>query len=336
MLALAEMPINPRKPPTPRAVDIVAFPGVHLLDIAGPLQVFASANEWAAANGQSVPYAVAVVAAAPQVLSSAGLPILARPLPRAASAVDTLIAGGGGGVHAAAQDTALVRWFAARARKARRVASVCTGAFLLGAAGLLDDRRVATHWADCARLAAQFPQARVEAEPIFIRDGKISTSAGVTAGIDLALDLVQEDLGHAAAIAIARDLVVYLKRPGDQAQFSTVLELQRGGAQWDRLHAWIAGHLAHDLSAPQLAARAGMSERSFARHYRATFGMTPARAIEKMRVEAVQRLLESTDLPIKRIAARCGFGAEETMRRSFQRQLGATPQDYRHRFSARP
>lgn len=330
------MPINPRKPPAPRVVDIVAFPGVHLLDIAGPLQVFASANEWAAQAGQPAPYAVAVVAAQPQLLSSAGLPILARPLPRATSAIDTLIAGGGGGVHAAAQDAALVRWFAARAAKARRVASVCTGAFLLGAAGLLDHKRVATHWADCSRLAGQFPLARIEQEPIFIRDGKLSTSAGVTAGIDLALDLVQDDLGHAAAIAIARDLVVYLKRPGGQSQFSTVLELQQGGARWERLHAWIAGHLADDLSIERLAARAGMSERSFARHYRAAFGMTPARAVEKMRVEAVQHLLESTTLPIKRIAARCGFGAEETMRRSFRRQLGATPQDYRERFAARP
>jgi transcriptional regulator GlxA family with amidase domain len=174
---------------------------------------------------------------------------------------------------------------------------------------------------------------RVEADPIFVRDGPVWTSAGVTAGIDLALALVEQDLGRAAALAVARYLVVFLKRPGGQAQFSTALSLQAAEDEFGALHDWINGHLADDISLPLLARQAGMSERSFSRRYVAAAGLTPRRALERLRVEAARRLLSESRLPVKRISQRCGFGSEETMRRSFLRLLAVTPQDYRARFS---
>jgi len=331
------MPKNPRFPPNPsplRIVEILAYPAVQLLDIAGPLQVFASANEIAARRGDAPLYAPRVVsAAAPVVIASAGLGLVAAGLPPARAAVDTLVVAGGPGVHAAAADPALLAWVRARARRAQRVASVCTGAFLLAAAGLLDGRRAATHWMHCAELARRFPTIRVEADPIFVRDGAIWTSAGVTAAIDLALALVEEDGGRALALAVARHLVMFLKRPGGQAQFSTVLSLQGAEDRFGALHSWMTTRLTGDLSLSALAERAGMSERSFSRHYAEATGITPARAVERLRVEAARRLLSDTRLPLKRIAVRCGFGSEETLRRSFMRLLAATPQNYRARFS---
>jgi transcriptional regulator GlxA family with amidase domain len=240
---------------------------------------------------------------------------------------------GGQGVEAAAADPVLLDWVRQRAGRARRVASVCTGAFLLAAAGVLDGRRAATHWSFCADLARRYPAVRVEPDPIFVRDGPVWTSAGVTSGIDLALALVEEDLGRTMALAVARYLVVFLKRAGGQAQFSTALSLQAADDRFGALHAWIGAHLTHDLSLPVLAGQAGMSERSFSRHYAETTGLTPARAVERLRVEAARQLLSESRLPVKRVAQRCGFGSEETMRRSFLRLLEVTPQDYRARFS---
>lgn len=295
--------------------------------------MFATANEMASRAGDAQPYAPRVVAAEGSlVTASAGLGLAAAPLPNQGTAVDTLVVAGGSGVHEAATDPALVNWLRVRAAKARRVASVCTGAFLLGAAGLLDGRRAATHWAYCAELARKFPAARVEADPIFVRDGTLWTSAGVTAGVDLALALVEEDLGRALALKVARHLVVFLKRPGGQAQFSAALSLQAAEDRYGELHDWMSANLADDLSLPALASKAGMSERSFSRHYAEATGLTPARAVERLRVEAARHLLSDTRLPVKRIAERCGFGSEETMRRSFIRLLAATPQDYRERF----
>ncbi len=328
------MPINPRfTPHPPRRVEILAFPSVQLLDVAGPLQVFASANDLA---GASQPYVPTVIASGGGAVgSSAGLGLAVEPLPPATAPVDTLIVAGGGGVHAASQDDALVAWLTRRAGAARRVASVCTGAFLLAQAGLLDGRRAVTHWSRCAELARRFPAVRVEPDPIFIQDGAVWTSAGVTSGIDLALALVEADLGRAAALAVARQLVVFLKRPGGQAQFSATLKMQHagGGADFERLHAWIAERLESDLSVATLAGQAGMSERSFVRRYRQATGETPARAVEQVRVEAARQMLGGTRQPIKRVASRCGFGSEETMRRSFLRLLGTTPQAYRERFA---
>jgi len=219
-----------------------------------------------------------------------------------------------------------------RAERARRVASVCTGAFLLAASHVLDGRRAATHWSVCADLARRFPAVHVESDPIFVNDGPVWTSAGVTAGIDLALALVEQDLGRTAALAVARYPVVFLKRPGGQAQFSATLSLQSADDKFGALHHWINAHLSDDISLPVLARQAGMSERSFSRHYQEATGLTPARAIERLRVEEARRLLSESGLPVKRISRRCGFGSEETMRRSFLRVLAATPQDYRARF----
>jgi len=318
-----------------RVVEVLAYPSVQLLDVTGPLQVFATANEQMVEAGGAPPYVLRVVAKdCARVTASSGLEIAAQPLPRGNSALDTLVVAGGPGVDLAASDPALLDWLRQRMKKARRVASVCTGAFLLGASGALDGRRAVTHWSYCDELAKRFPAVRVEPDPIFVRDGSIWTSAGVTAGIDLALALVEEDLGRPMALAVARYLVVFLKRPGGQAQFSEALSLQSAEDEFGALHQWISKHLGGDLSLSRLAREAGMSERSFSRHYAKATGLTPLRAVERLRVEAARRMLSETRLPVKRISQRCGFGSEETMRRSFLRVLATVPQDYRRRFSA--
>ena len=330
------MPKSPRFSPNPvRVIDVLVYPAVQLLDVTGPVQVFASANDLIADAGGAPPYELRVVAQGSKgVTASAGVTLAAGPLSEPDEPLDTLLVAGGEGVEAAIENSVLVDWVRERATQARRVASVCTGAFMLAAAGLLDGRRAATHWKYCAKLAQRFPAVRVESDPIFVCDGSVWTSAGVTAGIDLALALVEEDLGRSMALAVARYLVVFLKRPGGQAQFSAALALQAGDDKFGALHDWINKHLAGDLSLSVLADQAGMSERSFSRHYAEATGQTPARAIERLRVEAARHLLSETRLPVKRIAQRCGFGSEETMRRSFLRQLAVTPQDYRARFSS--
>jgi transcriptional regulator GlxA family with amidase domain len=333
---LADMPNTPHfSPNAPRVIELLAFPSVQLLDVAGPLQVFASANEMAANGpGRPTPYVLRVVAhGGANVMTSSGLGLAAEPVPPPDTVPDTLIIAGGPGVEQAALDIVLVDWLRHRAQRVRRVASVCTGAVLLATAGVLDGRRATTHWSMCAELARRFPEVHVEPDPIFVRDGPVWTSAGVTAGIDLALALVEEDLGRSVALAVARYLVVFLKRPGGQAQFSAALSLQAVEDKFGMLHAWIEAHLAEDLSLAALARQAGMGERSFSRHYVEAIGLTPARSVERLRVEAARRLLSDSRLPVKRISQRCGFGSEETMRRSFLRLLSVTPQAYRARFS---
>jgi transcriptional regulator GlxA family with amidase domain len=329
------MPNPPRSSPNPiRVIDVLIFPAVQLLDVTGPVQVFATANDFVAEAGGTPPYRLTLVAQdAGSVTATAGVGLAAGSLSRRGEALDTLIVPGGPGVGVAAENPVLLDWLRQRATEARRVASVCTGAFLLAAAGLLDGRRATTHWKYSASLARRFPAIRVEPDPIFLCDGSVWTSAGVTAGIDLALALVEEDLGRSVALAVARYLVVFLKRPGGQAQFSAALALQVTDDRFGALHDWINGHLASDLSLSVLAEQAGMSERSFSRHYTQAIGQTPARAIERLRVEAGRRLLSESRTPVKRIAQRCGFGSEETMRRSFLRLLAVTPQDYRSRFT---
>jgi transcriptional regulator GlxA family with amidase domain len=314
-------------------VELLAYPAVQLLDVTGPLQVFASTNDLMAKAGEARPYAIRLVApSGHSIEASAGVALVAEPLSAPETSVDTLVVAGGEGFNAASVDSVLVDWVRERARQARRIASICTGAFLLATAGVLDGRRAATHWLYCAELARRFPAVQVESDPIFVRDGPVWTSAGVTAGIDLALALVEEDLGRAIALSVARYLVVFLKRPGGQAQFSEALSLQAAEEKFGSLHDWIGKHLAEDLSLLALASQAGMSERSFSRHYAESTGLTPARAVERLRVEGARRLLLDTRLPVKRISQRCGFGSEETMRRSFLRLLSVTPQDYRARF----
>ncbi len=326
------MPDSPRIPPN-RRVEILALPRVQLLDVAGPLQVLATANDLAREAGCAQPYALQVVAPQAVVTASAGLTLVADGLLSRSRPPDTLIAAGGPGVPDVMTDRRVLRWLQQRAGTAQRVASVCTGAFLLAAAGLLDGRRATTHWRFCGELARRFPRVRVENDAIFVRDGHVWTSAGVTAGIDLALAFVEADLGRKASLAVARQLVVFAKRPGGQAQFSAGLAL--GGAEeFDALHDWLTRNLDRGLTVPELAEFAGMSERSFLRRYRAATGTTPARAVERFRVEAARSALADSRRSIKDVARRCGFGSEETMRRSFIRMLRVSPRDYRERFLA--
>jgi len=325
-------PNSPQIPPKSRSVEVLAFPDVQMLDVAGPTQVFTAANELAG-EAEAPLYTMRLVAPrAGSVQATSGLSLATAPLGAPAAALDTLIVAGGKGVMRAIEDEPLLDWLRVRAASARRVASVCTGAFLLAAAGLLDERRAVTHWDYCDRLARRFPRVTVDPDPIFVRDGKIWTSAGVTAGIDLSLAMVEEDCGRSLALAVARHLVVFLKRPGGQAQFSAALTLQSADDRFAALHAWLADHLADDLPLTRLAAQAGMSERTFLRHYREATGLTPQRAVERLRVEAARQQLAEMSLPAKRIAARCGFGSEETLRRSFLRVHGVSPQEYRQRF----
>ena len=318
----------------PKIIHVLAFENAQVLDVTGPLQVFASANDLARQRGLPLPYAVNVIATqAGPVMTSAGLALLAEPLPAIDQPCDTLVIAGGWGVYGVAEDPTLVQWVRDKSRHTRRMASVCTGAFLLAASGLLDGCRVATHWTRCEELARKFPALTVEAHPIFIQQGAVWTSAGVTAGIDLCLALVEDDLGRAIALEVARHLVVFLKRPGGQSQFSVTLSLQKSDSRFAELHAWIADNLTLELSIATLAAQAGMSERSFVRHYRTETGQTPARAVELIRVENARRQLADSTTSIKRIAMQCGFGCEETLRRSFLRALSVTPQAYRERFS---
>ena len=318
----------------PKIIHVLAFENAQVLDVTGPLQVFASANDLARQRSLPLPYAVNVIAAqAEPVMTSSGLALLAEPLPAIDAPCDTLMIAGGWGVYGAAEDPALVQWVRDKSLHTRRMASVCTGAFLLAASGLLDGCRVATHWTRCEELARKFPALTVEANPIFIQQGAVWTSAGVTAGIDLCLALVEDDLGRAIALEVARHLVVFLKRPGGQSQFSVTLSLQKSDSRFVELHAWIADNLTMNLSIATLAAQAGMSERSFVRHYRTETGQTPARAVELIRVENARRQLADSTTSIKRIAMQCGFGCEETLRRSFLRALSVTPQAYRERFS---
>jgi transcriptional regulator GlxA family with amidase domain len=236
-------------------------------------------------------------------------------------------------VEDALADAELMRWLRSAAGRSRRVASVCSGAFLLAGAGLLDGRRATTHWAACDELSRRHPDVVVQRDAIFVRDGQVWTSAGVTAGMDLALALVEEDLGPAAARDVARWLVLFLKRPGGQSQFSAQLASSGAGREALReLQAWIPGNLGSDLSVPALAERAHMSPRHFARAFRAEVGMTPAAYVESVRVEQARIALEGSRATVDEIARGCGFGTVETMRRAFHRRIGVGPSAYRNRF----
>jgi len=314
-----------------RRIVIVAFPDVQLLDVVGPLEVFSIAT----AMDPRADYSVDVVTidGAP-ARGTSGLPIV--PHRRAAAVrgpLDTLLVAGGIGSRAASSDAALLRWVRSAAARSTRVASVCTGAFVLASAGLLDGRRVTTHWRACDELQRAYPNLTVDADPIFVRDGNIATSAGVTAGMDLALAFVEEDFGRDAALAVARQLVLFVRRPGGQSQFSAQLSAQHAQRSGLRdLQTYIAEQPTEDLSVAALASRAAMSPRHFARAFRDEVGLTPAVYVERTRVEHARRLLETTDLGFGEIANLSGFGSVETMRRAFTRRLGVAPSDYRNRF----
>ncbi len=318
---------------------MVAFPEVQILDVIGPLEVFGAATRLLAErrNAAGPAYRVEILAARAGALRcSSGMRIVAeRALRGVRSGIDTLLVAGGIGTAAALRDAGLVAWVRAMAPRVRRLGSVCSGSFVLAEAGLLDGRRATTHWAWCSTLAQQYPAVTVAPDPIFVRDGNVYTSAGVTAGMDLALALVEEDHGRALALDVARQLVMFLRRPGGQSQFSAQLAVQTADREPLRdLQAWITEHPDADLSVPTLARRVAMSPRNFARVFTREVGVTPACFVESVRVEAARRRLEESAHGVDSVAAACGFGTAESMRRAFLRIVRVPPAAYRHRFRA--
>jgi transcriptional regulator GlxA family with amidase domain len=315
-----------------RRVVILAFPGVQPLDVVGPAEVFAGADQ--IAGGRAYDVEVVAKVADPIMTRSSGYGLVPKTTTaRCRGPIDTLIVAGGFGVRKAEQDAALIRWIRSAARRSRRVASVCTGAFLLAQAGLLEGKTVTTHWSRTGELAGEHPELAVDPNPIFVREGDVWTSAGVTSGMDLALALVEEDLGREIAVEIARWLVLFLQRPGGQAQFSSHLSAQLAERRPLReLQSWTADNLEADLRVEALAERAAMSPRNFARCFRRETGMTPAAYVEVLRVERARQLLEDSADPVELIARRCGFGTPKTMRRAFARRVGVPPAEYRARF----
>ena len=315
-------------------VVIVTFDSAQILDVTGPLEVFSSTTRFV----PTAEYDTRLVSVAGgPVLSTSGLEFTTTSLDDVAGPVDTLMVAGGRDMDAVCADSALLAHLRRLAPRARRVTSVCSGAFLLAAAGLLDGRRAATHWAECSLLAREYPAVDVERDSIYVRDGNTWTSAGVTAGIDLALALVAEDYGRQAAAAVARQLVVYLRRSGGQAQFSALLAAQDADSEPVKdLLTWVPDHLMEDLTVPRLARQANLSERHFSRVFKAEVGVSPADHIEAVRLEAACRLLESTHAAIEQVASTCGFGTAETMNRSFRRRLGTTPGEHRRHFDLTP
>jgi transcriptional regulator GlxA family with amidase domain len=317
-----------------RRIVILAFEGAQTLDVTGPFEVFSTANR--ITGGSS--YTVEVVAPSAEPLKTgSGLALVPdRATTSVRGPIDTLVVAGGDGVMRAARDERLVRWVQRAAGRSRRVTSVCTGAFLLARAGLLDGRRAATHWASAEALAQLHPSVEVDSEAIFVRDGDVWTSAGVTAGMDLALALVEEDLGRRTALETARWLVVFVQRPGGQSQFSPHLQAQMAERRPLRdLQEWMTANVGADLSVPALAERASMSERNFARTFSREIGMTPGAYVEALRVDHARLRLESTGQQLEAVAYDCGFGTVETMRRAFHRRLGVGPAAYRDRFHTR-
>ena len=318
-----------------RHVVIVGFAGLQPLDAVGPFEVFSAATRVVeAASGTSDAYRVSLVSrGGGQIEAESGLPLGTARLPGADATIDTLLLPGGDGVQAARGDQALIDWIRVTAPRARRVATVCTGTFLAAEAGLLDGRTVTTHWARARRLQAEFPGICVDPDPIYSRDGELWTSAGVTAGIDLALAMVEDDHGADVAQTVARWLVMFLHRPGGQTQFAAPVWVPRAERSTVRaVQAIVEAAPGGDHSVARLAAAAAMSVRHFGRLFTAEVGETPARYVERVRVEAARRELETTDDTLDTIAARCGFGTAETLRRSFHRRLGVAPDSYRRRF----
>jgi transcriptional regulator GlxA family with amidase domain len=322
----------------PRQVVIVLYPELQSLDVTGPLEVFVGAQRLLAKTGSDARgYEIRTLSADGRPLrTSSGLTLVPDGrLGEAPAKIDTLLVPGGRGARAACADEPLLAWIGAAAARSRRTASVCTGAFVLAAAGLLDGRRATTHWAAAAALARLHPGVLVDADPIYVRDGSVWTSAGVTAGMDLALALVEDDLDREAALAIARQLVLFLRRPGNQSQFSATLAAQQPEREPLReVQREVVEHVAADHSVEAMAARANMSTRHFARAFSAETGVTPARYVERVRLEAARRRLEDGAQPIASIAGACGFGTAETMRRAFLRALDVGPAEYRRRFQA--
>jgi len=318
-----------------RRVVVVAMPCNEVVEVGGILDIFYAVNQQASHAGASdAGYAVEVVSPVETVCAWPGLRLVADRSYRAVRGpVDTLIVTGVDGPDDASRDPEFVRWLARMAQQTRRVVGLCVGTFVLAEAGLLEGRSATTHWAFCDELARRFPGVRVQPDPIYVRDGGVYTSAGATAGLDLVLALVEEDLGRRVALAVAQWMVIFLKRPGGQAQFSVQLSTQMADRQPLRdMQAWVLDHPGADLSVDALAHRVNMSPRNFFRVFVREVGVTPGCFVERVRVEAARRLLEETSRGVPDVAAACGFGSQETMRVAFRRALGVSPTGYRSRF----
>jgi len=322
----------------PIRVAIVAYEGVSLLDLAGPLEALGVASTHPNHVGASLIYKCSVLSVhGGLVMTADGVGIATEPLSGLdGHTIDTLIVPGACNVDDVRRDRELIDWVRDRALDCRRVCSICVGAFLLAEAGLLNGRRVVTHWMHCALLASSYPGITVEPDAVYVRDGLIWSSAGVTTGIDLTLALIEEDCGRTVAMHVARVLVVYLRRMGGQSQYSALLaaQVESTSDAFTELERWIAENLTADLRVERLAERAGMSPRNFARRYTETRKRTPARAVEAVRVDAARRALEETGDRIEEVARRCGFSDEEHMRGAFVRHVGIAPRAYRDRFAA--
>lgn len=320
-----------------RHVVFIGFDGLQPLDLVGPLEVFSKANVYASKSGHA-PFQYVLTVASPEggeIHSASGLTISrTAPLKALPARLDTVLVAGGTGVGL--KDIAagpLIDWLRRNASRVRRLGSICTGAFVLGAAGLLDGRRATTHWSSCEELGRMFPKADIEPDALYVADGNIYTSAGITSGIDMSLALIEQDLGPQVALAVARELVLFLRRPGGQAQFSASLAAQaKTGGKLDELLVWIADNPDGDLSLPALAERAAMSERNFGRVFARQAGMTPACYVECVRLDRAKLYLETTDWPLARVAERSGLGSVATLIRAFAKRMGITPDAYRKRF----
>ncbi|HEY1741998.1 MAG TPA: helix-turn-helix domain-containing protein [Granulicella sp.] len=309
-----------------RRIVITGPPPVQVLDVTGPLEVFSNIPD----------YQVEIVANddSAQLQTNRGIS-LGGALPRdsVSGPIDTLVVAGGPGAESGEYNEAYLRWVSDAARRSRRIASICTGAFILAAAGLLDGKRAVTHWNFCDRLAREFPKVNVLPNPIFLRDGAIYTSAGITAGIDLSLALVEEDHGHQAALTVARQLVMFLVRPGGQAQYSHMLSRQATTYEPLReLQVYMLENLRADLSVEALADKMKMSPRHFSRVCLREMKMNPGQFVDRLRVEAAQQMIDSSSMGLKEIADACGFGSADSMRRTFQRVMGVTAGEYTQRF----
>jgi transcriptional regulator GlxA family with amidase domain len=322
---------------TTRRVAFLVTDTPSTIDVVGPMEVFREANGYREEKGRPAPYQIDILRwSADGKTSGRDRGIMAERPYREVRDVDTLLVTAGTYRVAAQADPKLHAWLREVGNCARRVCSICTGAFILAAAGMLDGKRATTHWKYTGELAAQFPKVKVDPDPIFVKDGRFYTTAGSSAGLDLALALVEEDLGHEASLAVARELVLFLQRPGGQSQFSAQLTARRPGRRpLSELQAWMADHPDADLSVQALARKSAMSPRNFARVFKDEVGVPPARYVELLRVESARRRLEVERASVEEVAEECGFGSAETMRKAFLRSLGVSPSEYRGRFRAR-
>ena len=325
-----------RKSGKTHRVVMLGYPQAQILDITGPIEVFARTARWLRDHRGIHPpaYEVELVAARRGRLeTSGGLALIAMRRYADVRRADTLLVAGGIGYQEAIRDAALLEWIRRQSTKVGRLGSICTGALLLAAAGLLEGRAATTHWAYCDRLAQMAPRTRVEPDAIYVQSDSIYTSAGVTAGMDMALAMVEADWGKATALAVAQELVMYFKRPGGQSQFSRHLSAQLRDDVFGNLELWILDHLDDDLSVERLAERASMSTRHFARLFAQRLGTPPGTYVRRVRVEEARRRIESGGVRLKRVARQCGFADEQKLRRAFRQVLGVTPMEYRERFA---